>query len=86
MVEQLENRRTRLSSLCAESTEKVLQKTELINSFLEMYNAVSVIYLLYLLPLFQILRYNGVGYELWGPLFFCVFLILRIKLKKCFVI
>lgn len=43
MVEELERRRSHLSSVCVSSTEQVLQRTELSNAFLEQYNAVSVL-------------------------------------------
>ncbi|KAK3875075.1 hypothetical protein Pcinc_020036 [Petrolisthes cinctipes] len=41
MVEELERRRSHLSSVCVSSTEQVLQRTELSNAFLEQYNAIE---------------------------------------------
>ena len=41
MVEQLENRRLQMNSICEKSTEMALQRTELVNSFLEQYNSVK---------------------------------------------
>ncbi|CAL4066271.1 unnamed protein product, partial [Meganyctiphanes norvegica] len=41
MIELLERRRANLSSLCVSSTEQVLQRTELSNSFLEQYNSIE---------------------------------------------
>lgn len=40
LVEELERRRTELSSTCVSNTEQVLQRTELSNAFLEQHNAV----------------------------------------------
>lgn len=40
VVEELERRRSHLSSICVSSTEQVLQRTELSNAFLEQYNTV----------------------------------------------
>ncbi|XP_068215232.1 uncharacterized protein [Palaemon carinicauda] len=41
MVEELERRRSHLSSVCVTSTEQVLQRTELSNAFLERYNTID---------------------------------------------
>ncbi|XP_069984239.1 titin isoform X5 [Penaeus vannamei] len=41
VVEELERRRSHLSSICVSSTEQVLQRTELSNAFLEQYNSIE---------------------------------------------
>ncbi|KAK8746901.1 hypothetical protein OTU49_016887 [Cherax quadricarinatus] len=41
VVEELERRRSNLSSICVSSTEQVLQRTELSNAFLEQYNTIE---------------------------------------------
>ncbi|KAG7155332.1 Muscle M-line assembly protein unc-89-like 2, partial [Homarus americanus] len=41
VVEELERRRSHLSSVCVSSTEQVLQRTELSNAFLEQYNTIE---------------------------------------------
>ncbi|XP_037781353.1 LOW QUALITY PROTEIN: titin-like [Penaeus monodon] len=41
VVEELERRRSHLSSICVSSTEQVLQRTELSNAFLEQYNTIE---------------------------------------------